>query len=276
MKPFVLALLGSVALAALPEAAHAQSMNAALDCGPDTPTPSGTGTPTPSASGTPTPSPTGTGTGGTGTGGTGTGGTGTGGTGGGDTGTGTPTPSPTTVVGGGGGETTTKPYVTNGSVSGMRVTSSMHGSTNVKYYRASASQVNAANKQDLAAVKTYPRPNGNGVVKTVGGQLILAKDNNVKLNGLSRGILNIIDEINLTAAALGLPDPVITAGHDQAGHSPTSDHYTGNALDLRCNNVSTTACKQWVIALQNALGSPYDVLFEDWGGSNSHVHISYG
>lgn len=278
MKPFILALLGSVAFMAVPSSAHAQSMATTLDCDTDDTVTGGTPTPTPGTGGT------GTSTGGTGTG-TSTGGTGTGGTSTGGTGTGTGTGGTSTGGTGTGGDTTggpgtgtvvpdAVPYMTNGNVGSMRVTSSVHGSTTVKYYRATGTS--ASYKQDLAAVKSYPTPQGNGVVKTVGGQKILAKDNNVKLNGLSTGILNVIDEINLTAAALGLPDPVITAGHDQAGHSPTSDHYTGNALDLRCNNVSTTSCKQWVITLQNALGNGYDVIFEDWGGSNSHVHISYG
>lgn len=272
MKPIMLALLGSAALAFVPGSAQAQ-VAASLNCDDTTtatPTPGATTAPGvdlptgPGGVGTPTPSPTlpygDPGTGGDGV--TGGGGTGT------PTPTATPTPTPTPAT------SAAVPYMPASSTAGMKVTSSVHGTTTVKYYRANG--IDSDYKQNLSAVKSYPTPSGNGVVVTIGGQKILAKDSAVKISGLSQGIINAIDEINLSAAALGLPDPVITAGHDQAGHSSNSDHYTGNALDLRCNTVSTTACKQWVLTLQNALGSGYDVLFEDWGGSNSHVHVAYG
>jgi len=287
MKPIILALLGSVAaVVAMPGAAYAQTaaqMGNGLVCEPDSPT-----TTTPPVTTNPTtPATDGGSSGGTGTGG---------GSSGGSTPvfgpsnpvvqpvpTPDPTPTPTTPVdnpapvtnpgtGGGGSVGDNVRYVTNGNVAAMRVTSSMHGDTKVNYYRATG--VSSAYQQNLLAVKTYPTPSGNGELVTIGGQKILARDG-AKLSGLDSHIINIIDEINLTAAALGMPDPVITAGHDQKGHSPTSDHYSGDALDLRCNAVSETACKKWVIGLANALGSGYDVIFEDWNSANSHVHVAW-
>lgn len=282
MKPITLALLGSVAaFVAIPGAAHAQTagqMTSQLNCEPEpaTSTPAvSTGGGIATGGGTSTGGGTGPGTGGTPVFGpsnpvvqplpTPTPGA-------------TPTPSPTPVVttpGTGGSVGNDPGYVTNGRVSSMRVTSSMHGTTKVLYSRATG--VSSANQQTLSTVKTYPEPSGGGVVRTIGGQKILAKDANVALSGLDSHIVAIIDEINLTAAALGLPDPVITAGHDQAGHSPNSDHYTGDALDLRCNPgyASGDSCKKWVIALANALGSGYDAVFEDWHGANSHVHVAW-
>jgi hypothetical protein len=287
MRPITLALLGTVAAAAMavPGAAYAQtagSMTPSLDCPPEVSTTPGTPTPSPTlgvdpdvfgdGGGTTGGGGTGTGTGG---GGTGTGGGGTG-TGGGTGGTPTPTPSPTVVAGGPG---TTTQYLTNPSIANMRVTTgkSDHaaGGT-VHYYRASS--VDGRYAQKLSTVKTYPTPSGPGVLTTVAGQKILLKDRNQVMTGLSTGITRIIDEINLSAAALGYPDPIVTAGHDTDGHSPTSLHYTGNALDLRCNSVnglSGTQCKKWVVTLANALGSSYDVIFEDYGNNNSHVHIGY-
>jgi hypothetical protein len=163
------------------------------------------------------------------------------------------------------------PYVINGNVSQMTVTSK----NGVAYYRAKAIP---SNQQNLAQVKSYPTPSSPGTsLKSIGGQKILAKNAAVRTAGLSAGIVNIIDEINLTAAALGLPDPVITAGFDLGGHSPGSRHYSGNALDLRCNSTyaSGTACKKWTIAMQNAFGPKYDVTWEDHGDGNSHIHLSY-
>lgn len=186
--------------------------------------------------------------------------------------TSTPTPKPTTppVTTSPGGSA---PYMKNPPTTGMRVTSAVHDGVTVRYYRAGSTD--PAYRQNLAAVKSYPAPSGGGVVRTVGGQKILAKSSATKLDGLDSHIINIIDEINLTAAALGLPDPVVTAGHDQAGHSANSDHYTGDALDLRCNAVGASKCKQWVVSLANALGPGYDVIFEDYGNANSHVHVAW-
>jgi hypothetical protein len=183
----------------------------------------------------------------------------------------TPTPKPTAsspVI------TTSTAYYTSGGVSSMRVTSAVHAGVTVKYYRAGS--VSSKYKQNLSAVKSYPTPSGSGVLRTVGGQKILSK-NGINLSGLDPNIINVIDEINLTAAALGLPDPVVTAGHDTSGHSSGSLHYSGDAIDLRCNSsyASASACKQWVVTLANALGTGYDVIFEDYGGANSHVHIGW-
>jgi len=281
----MLALLGSAAVVAMiPGIVHAQTaseMTPQLDCEQWEPT-------TPS----PTPAPSGTaGTGGdiglpsTGTPGTGTPGTGTPGTGTPTPGaTGTPgatptptptptpapTPSPTPVTGGGAGSTTG--YVTNGNINNMRVTYGKSGTKTIGYYRPGP--LDASKAQNLTQVKSYPTPSGNGTLATVGGQKILIKAG-TKLNGLDPHIINVIDEINLTAAALGLPDPVITAGHDTDGHSEGSSHYSGDALDLRCNAVADSACKKWVIALGNAVGSRYDVIFENYGGDNDHVHIAW-
>lgn len=274
MKPIIATLLGTVALVWV-QTAQAQ-VSPALNCdettgtGTPTPTPTigtgdvgvgdddtvtgggssgGTGTPTP----TPTPAPT--------------------------SGTPTPTPAPTTV--------TPTPSPTTTVVSPapvadkylpkskmdtqkMRVTSKKRSDgTTVYYYRA---PVTSGYQVDLAAVKTYPTPTGNGTLTTIGGQKILQKGQQ-NLKGLSTAIINVVDEVNLTAASLGLPSPVITAGHDQSGHSAGSDHYSGNALDLRCNHVTATQCKQWVFSLQAALGPGYDVIFEDYGNANNHVHI---
>jgi hypothetical protein len=192
----------------------------------------------------------------------------------------TPTPTlpdlpvlPTTPPSTGGGSVG---YMKSPSISKMTVTSSVHDGHTVQYYRSGR---DSSYQQNLTAVKTYPTPSGGSGTKlvTIGGQKILTAGDQ-KITGLDQHIVNIIDELNLSTIAMGFPDPIITAGHDTAGHSPTSLHYQGDALDLRCNvnnGMSPTQCKQWVVSLASALGPGYDVIFEDWGDANRHVHIGW-
>src|SRR3546814_16721072 len=70
----------------------------------------------------------------------------------------------------------------------------------------------------------------------------------------------------------GLPSPVITSATDGT-HSPGSIHGSGHALDLRCRE--RNACIKWAGILKQALGPGYDVMFEDWGGANNHLHLEY-
>lgn len=58
-------------------------------------------------------------------------------------------------------------------------------------------------------------------------------------------------------------EAVITAGKEQ-GHSPTSLHHVGLALDLRTNDYLRT----WASILHTALGVGWDVVVEE-----DHVHV---
>ena len=293
MKPFLLALLGTVAASAIAVPASAQvagggqSVSSILGCEEETtatappvldpgslpiddivtggggtggggttvpsPTTPPTTTPTtpPTTSPTPTPTPVST-----------------------PTPTPVPTPTPTPVVtptpatGGGG----SAGYMSSPSVTGMRV----GGDGDPRTYMAGA--LNPAYRQNLATVKTYPSPAiwGGATVRTIGGQKILTKPG-ADISGLKPSIVSIIDEINFTAAALKLRSPIMTSGKDSV-HGEGSLHYSGGAIDMRCNTANgytDTQCKQWVVSLANALGPNYDVIFEDFDSDSNHVHIEY-
>lgn len=167
--------------------------------------------------------------------------------------------------GGGGGST---PYLTNPNPSRARV----FREDQVTIYRGVYTP-GYSSQGDLAQVKPYRAPT-NGIIKTLGGQRIKVRSQSTNLNGMHASIVNIIDELHLTAYALGFPAPVITSSNDGT-HSPGTLHGTGKAIDVRCNDRSSRDCIRWTMTLKQALGRGYDVLFEDWGGPNNHIHIEY-
>lgn len=184
----------------------------------------------------------------------------------------TPSPSPTptpTVPGGstGGG------YVTNPSTASLRgkVTSDELGTRTI--YRVT-SYVPGYPHQDLSDVKTYKAPT-TGVVRTIGGQKISVASASVNTNGFSSRMINAFDEMVIIARLVGVHDPIITAGVDRSGHTANSIHGKGLAVDLRANDMTSTAAKKYIISLKQALGAGYDVMYEDWGNGNTHIHVEY-
>lgn len=139
----------------------------------------------------------------------------------------------------------------------------------VVYYRGT--YVGATVRQNLPMVKQYSGPT-TGIISTIGGQPIAVSKSSINVTNLHSSMVNIIDELHLTSAALGLAKPVITSGKE-GQHSSTSLHASGKALDLRCREA--VPCKKWAMTLKNALGRGYDVMWEDWGGPNNHIHIEY-
>lgn len=70
-------------------------------------------------------------------------------------------------------------------------------------------------------------------------------------------------------------DLVITSGNDGT-HMKGSLHYLDRALDLRTKNFPTRDLKfQFLAALKLRLGKGYDVIIEDLGGPNEHLHAEY-
>ncbi len=76
--------------------------------------------------------------------------------------------------------------------------------------------------------------------------------------------------------------PVITSGRD-GSHGQNSLHDEGLAIDLRANNIDdddtvlddTDLPERIRDALQEELGSDYDVVFEYPGEPRAHIHIEY-
>ena len=298
MRKIALTLLGTTAaIVMMPMAAHAQTastMSPALDCGPPVPdqsatpniaTPTIPGTP-PIDTGTTTGGVTSTGgtTGGTTTGGGTTGGTTTGGitvpvggvTGGGSTPTVVPSPTPTptpTPPTTGGVTTNQTEYVTNPNVARMTKTfvSDELGDRNV--YRAT-SYTPGYGHADVTQDKSYRKPTV-GFVRNVGGSYISVANTGVNTTGFNQRIIDAFDEMVLVARAVGVHDPIITAGVDAKGHTTGSIHSKGLAVDLRANDMSAADAKKYVMALKQALGPGYDVMYENWGTGNTHIHLEY-
>lgn len=179
----------------------------------------------------------------------------------------TPTPTPTPVV--------NPPVTTSPGSSGTRYLTTPNGAKTrvvvkdgVTYYVGT--YTSGYGHQNLATKKSYDAPTGSSV-RMVGGQPIMATSS-AKTTGLTSRITSIIDELHLTAAALGLPKPTITSAVEGV-HTVNSVHGAGNALDLRCQ--SKDPCTKWAMTLKQALGPGYDVMWENNPGGGNHLHVEY-
>lgn len=74
---------------------------------------------------------------------------------------------------------------------------------------------------------------------------------------------------------LQLPgDLTVTSGNDSV-HSKGSLHYKDCALDLRSKTLTTVQKHTFAKVLQRRLGRDYDVILEDEGKTNEHLHVEY-
>ena len=70
-------------------------------------------------------------------------------------------------------------------------------------------------------------------------------------------------------------DCVITVSIE-GGHMSGSEHYVGNALDFRLNDVMPSTLRSVIVAdVKTALGEDFDVLHEDPASDNEHLHVEY-
>lgn len=66
---------------------------------------------------------------------------------------------------------------------------------------------------------------------------------------------------------------VVTSANDSK-HGTNSHHYKGNALDFRTK--SFVGDKAWLREeIDDCLGQDFDVVLEDLGGDNEHLHVEY-
>ena len=86
----------------------------------------------------------------------------------------------------------------------------------------------------------------------------------------------IIAAATINAAnVLKIPvDMLITSGNDKV-HARGSKHYKNEALDFRTKHLTTESKHALVAAVKARLGRSYDVILEDEGGANEHLHIEY-
>ena len=69
-------------------------------------------------------------------------------------------------------------------------------------------------------------------------------------------------------------DMLITSGNDGI-HMARSFHYKDRALDFRTKHLSIANKKALVTAVKRRLGRDYDVILENAGGTNEHLHVEY-
>lgn len=101
------------------------------------------------------------------------------------------------------------------------------------------------------------------------------KSGSVGLSRLEPAMAPVIAAVASEAARLGLPTPVITSGTD-GRHRQDSLHYSGEALDFRGRNITIEQGSALRDAVQRALGSDYDVLFETFPDrNNNHLHVEF-
>ena len=102
--------------------------------------------------------------------------------------------------------------------------------------------------------------------------MVAMKDVTVNLETLTPamiiGVLVAYDVFNSHNSVL-----VITSG-DDGTHMAGSKHYNGNAVDIRSHDLHGIQALM-VVHLKKQLGDRYDVLLEDPGGPNEHIHIEY-
>lgn len=76
----------------------------------------------------------------------------------------------------------------------------------------------------------------------------------------------------------GLKNFTVTSCNDST-HMAGSLHYKGFAFDTRTHDITLANRSIWLEQLQkdvkNLLGSEFDVILEDLGGPNEHLHTEY-
>lgn len=77
---------------------------------------------------------------------------------------------------------------------------------------------------------------------------------------------------------MGFAEPdlytVVTSGED-SHHGVNSLHPSGNALDFRSKHITSPQTLSWVRQIRARLGDEYDVILEDEGTENAHLHVEY-
>lgn len=100
------------------------------------------------------------------------------------------------------------------------------------------------------------------------------KDDTVQVGRLQPAMYWVLRVCEDVYSRFGVNDLVITSGHeDSTRHSHTSFHYAGAAVDLRTHTIPRPALRQVVSSIAGRLGRDFDVILEDEGRDNEHLHI---
>jgi hypothetical protein len=91
----------------------------------------------------------------------------------------------------------------------------------------------------------------------------------VSSSGLKSNILNILKKVDEAHNDVAGSDAVITSTTDGT-HMKGSLHYSGNAIDLRTNDITKVKAEEFTKKLKEKLGSGYDAVLE-----GDHIHLEY-
>ena len=69
-------------------------------------------------------------------------------------------------------------------------------------------------------------------------------------------------------------DMFVTSGNDGT-HMKGSKHYTNDALDIRTHHLDVDTRRALITDIQHRLGNDYQLVLEDAGKPNEHLHIEY-
>lgn len=95
----------------------------------------------------------------------------------------------------------------------------------------------------------------------------------VQLANLSAQMVLAAEIVNACYQNVGVKECVITSGSDGAHRAPL--HAVGCALDFRSKNVPRIKLESLRKEVQRSLGPNFDVVLEDVGGENEHLHVEY-
>ena len=110
-----------------------------------------------------------------------------------------------------------------------------------------------------------------GKALNVDGEYLIAWDykEGVTGNGLQESITSIEDTVDGVFNDLAGRDAFVTST-TEGTHGPDSLHYSGDAIDLRTRDLSSSQINTITNRLRNEVGPNYDVIYHD-----RHIHIEY-
>lgn len=94
--------------------------------------------------------------------------------------------------------------------------------------------------------------------------------------GVQPRLVYIINGVANVAAKMSEPSEVVITSCMDSTHGEDSLHYALRAADVRTKNFPSVESKEaFVRALQRELGPQFDVILEQLGRPNEHVHVEF-